>query len=96
MKLEMLGKRHLDYNVLGLVALGRVDSKILVSPCLALQELHLFWQIIVNKIIALCRLKGIEKRLSCLLNIIFYGATLVLYQGLECHGTSTRGTSVLH
>jgi len=25
MKLEMLGKRYLDYNVLGLVALGRVD-----------------------------------------------------------------------
>jgi hypothetical protein len=71
MKLEMLGKMHLDHNVLGLVALGRVDSKIPVSPCPATQELLLFWLIIVNKIFTLCRLKGFEKCLSHLLDVIF-------------------------
>jgi hypothetical protein len=72
MKLEMLSKMHLNHNVLGLIVLGRVDSKILVSPCPATQELLLFWLIIVNKISTLCKLKGFKKRLSCLLNAIFY------------------------
>jgi hypothetical protein len=59
-KLEMLNKRHLDYNVLSLVALGRVDSKIPVSPRLVLQKLLL---IIVNEILAFCRFKGYKKSL---------------------------------
>jgi hypothetical protein len=71
MKVEMFGKRHLDHNVLSLVALGRVDSKIPVSPRPVSQELLLFWLIIVNEILALYRLKGYEKSLSCLLNFVF-------------------------
>jgi hypothetical protein len=42
MKLEMLSEGHLNYNMEALITLGRVDSKILVSPCLVLQELLLF------------------------------------------------------
>jgi hypothetical protein len=70
MKLEMLSERHFDHNVLGLIALSRVGFKILVSPCPVPQELLLFWLIIVNKILAFCRLKGLEKRFSYLLNVI--------------------------